>query len=132
MIKQPVNPEGMAANPAYSQAIAVSGPHKTIYVGGQNGVDGTGAIVAGGLAEQTAQALRNTGLVLKTAGAAFNDVVKWNIAVVAGEDLRQAFASFQAEVPHLSPAPAIAMAYVAGLARPGMLIEIEAIAVIAT
>ncbi len=130
MIKTPINPQAMAANPAYSQAIAVSGLHTTIYIGGQNGVDATGAIVDGGLAAQTTQALRNMALVLETAGAGFNDVVKWSINVVVGEDLRQAFAAFQAEVPHLSPAPAIGMAYVSGLGRPGFLIEIEAIAVV--
>ena len=130
MIKTPINPEGMAANPAYSQAIAVSGPHKTLYVGGQNGVDATGAIVDGGIAAQTTQALRNMALVLQAGDAGFNDVVKWTIHVVAGEDLRQAFAAFQAEVPHLNPAPAIGMAYVSGLGRPGFLIEIEAIAVV--
>ena len=33
-----LNPDGLMKNPAFSQAVAVTGPHKTIYVGGQNAV----------------------------------------------------------------------------------------------
>jgi len=129
MAVEHINPAGMAANPVYSQGVAVSGNVRTIYVGGQNGVDATG-VIADGLAGQTTQALRNVGLVLKAGGADFRDIIKWNIALVAGQDLRQAFAAFQAEVPHAGPAPAVGMAYVAGLGRPEFLIEIEAIAVV--
>jgi enamine deaminase RidA (YjgF/YER057c/UK114 family) len=123
MTVEHINPAGMAVNPVYSQGVAVSGNVKTIYVGGQNGGDGD-------LAAQTAQALRNVGLVLKAADADFTNVIKWNLAIVAGQDLRRAFAAFQAEVPQMSPPPAVGMAYVAGLARPEFLIEIEAIAVV--
>ncbi len=129
MTVEHLNPAGMANNPAYSQGVAVSGNVRTIYVGGQNGVDGSGAIAAG-LAAQTTQALRNVGQVLKAAGADFKDIVKWQIALVAGQDLRQAFAAFQAEVPRAGPAPAVGMAHVAGLGRPEFLIEVEAIAVV--
>ena len=42
---QHLTPEGMHRNPAYSQAVIVSGPARTIYIGGQNAVDATGNIV---------------------------------------------------------------------------------------
>ncbi len=129
MIVDHLNPPGLPSNPIYSQGVAVSGNYKTIYVGGQNAIDSNGAIT-GDLAVQTAQALRNVGHVLKAAGADFKDVIKWDIAVVAGHDLRQAFAAFQAEVPAVSPPPAVGMAYVAGLGRPEFLIELQAIAVV--
>jgi enamine deaminase RidA (YjgF/YER057c/UK114 family) len=43
------NPAGLPRNPAFSQAVSVEGPTRTIYVGGQNAVDadGTVAFVAG-------------------------------------------------------------------------------------
>ena len=41
-----INPEGLHRNPAFSQAVVVEQPAKTIYVGGQNGVDSSGRVVA--------------------------------------------------------------------------------------
>ena len=43
-----LNPPTLHRNPAYSQAVAVSGGARTIYVGGQNAVDASGAIVGKG------------------------------------------------------------------------------------
>jgi enamine deaminase RidA (YjgF/YER057c/UK114 family) len=43
-----LNPEGLHKNPAYSQAVAVAGPVKTVYVGGQNAVDSEGKLVGKG------------------------------------------------------------------------------------
>ncbi|MEU8272220.1 hypothetical protein AB0B89_34345 [Sphaerisporangium sp. NPDC049002] len=34
-----INPEGLHRSPAFSQAVVVEQPTKTIYIGGQNGVD---------------------------------------------------------------------------------------------
>ena len=36
---QHLSPDGLHKNPAYSQAVVVTGNAKTIYVGGQNAVD---------------------------------------------------------------------------------------------
>ncbi len=53
-----INPPALHSNPVFSQGtIAESG--RTLYIGGQNGTDASGAIVAGGIAEQTTQAMRN-------------------------------------------------------------------------
>ena len=45
---QHLNPAGLHKNPAYTQAIVVSGNATTIYVGGQNAVDAAGNIVGKG------------------------------------------------------------------------------------
>jgi len=42
-----INPDSMHKNPAFSQAVLVEGG-RTLYIGEQNGVDDSGAIVAGG------------------------------------------------------------------------------------
>ena len=34
-----LNPEGLVKSPVFTQVVAVSGAVRTIYVGGQNGVD---------------------------------------------------------------------------------------------
>ena len=39
MVARHINPEGLHRSPAFSQAVVVEQPAKTIYIGGQNGVD---------------------------------------------------------------------------------------------
>ena len=127
-----INPEEMHQNPAFSQAVVVQGAAKTIYVGGQNAVGADGKIVgAGDLDAQTEQTLKNIETVLAAAGAARDDVVKWTIFVVQGQDINKGFAAFQ-RVWGVSPRPPIiTFAFVAALANPEFLVEIEVMAVTA-
>src|SRR6185436_6733621 len=128
---QHLNPEGMHNNPAFTQAVVVEGPARTIYVGGQNAVSPDGTIVGvGDLAAQTEQVLANVETVLRAAGATIHDVIKWTLFIVQGQDIRPGFAAYQrAWGQHPNP-PAISAAFVAGLAHPDYLVEIEAIAVV--
>jgi enamine deaminase RidA (YjgF/YER057c/UK114 family) len=90
------NPEGLAQNPAFTNVVAVSGPAKTVYIGGQNAVTETGEIVAtGDIGGQTEQIFRNLETALGSAGAALENVIKWNILVVQGQPLYTAFEVFQ-------------------------------------
>lgn len=58
----------------YSQAIEANG---WIFVCGEKGVDpGTGKIVEGGIAAETAQTLKNIQAILEAAGASLDDVVR--------------------------------------------------------
>lgn len=128
---QYLNPETMHRNPAYSQAVVVTGPVKTVYIGGQNAVDATGAIVGkGDIAAQTEQVLRNIKLALEAAGAGPEHVIKWTIFLVHGQSLEAGFGAFQRVWGRQAHAPAISAAMVAGLARPEFLVEMEAIAVV--
>src|SRR5215469_13814070 len=43
-----LNPETLHKNPAFTQVITVTGPAKTIYIGGQDAVDAQGNIVGKG------------------------------------------------------------------------------------
>ncbi len=43
-----VDPEGLHKNPAFTNVVVVEGPVRTVYVGGQNAVDGSGNIVGKG------------------------------------------------------------------------------------
>ena len=130
---QHLNPDTLHSNPAYSQGVLVTGPVRTIYVGGQNAVDKTGAVVGkNDLGRQTEVALQNVGAVLAAGGAGFANVIKWNIHVVAGQPLEQAFAAYQRLVSSDAGAkPGVVTAtWVVGLAVPDCLIEIEAVAVV--
>ena len=124
-----LNPEGMHVNPAFTQAVAVSGNVKTIYIGGQNAVSPDGQIVGDTLAAQTEQIFKNIETVLAAAGATLHDIIKWTIYVVQGQDLAPGYAVFQQAWGTSAKPPAISAAFVAGLAHPAFLVEIEAIAV---
>ena len=125
-----VNPEAMHNNPAFSQAVVIEGAARTIYVGGQNAVDADGNIVgAGDLDAQTEQTLKNIETVLAASGAGRDDVVKWTIFVVQGQDINAGFAAFQRVWGAAARPPIITFAFVAGLANPEFLVEIEVLAV---
>jgi enamine deaminase RidA (YjgF/YER057c/UK114 family) len=121
-----LNPDTLHASPAFSQGVLIEGPGALLVVGGQNGVDATGAVVSDELGAQTVQALRNVLAVLESVGASQADVAKLTIYLVAGGDVGQGYAAAQ-EVWGQHPT-AITVLQVAGLARPDALVEIEALA----
>src|SRR5512138_5890 len=84
-----INPEGMLRNPAFTQVVAATGPVRTVYVGAQTPVDGSGNIIGkGDIAIQTEQVLKNIETCLRAAGAAPENIVKWNIYVVEGQPIQ--------------------------------------------
>jgi len=62
-----LQPAGLVASPAFSHVAIVPAGATTIYVGGQNGVDDTGAVVSADIAEQSSRALDNTATALAAA-----------------------------------------------------------------
>ena len=126
MTVERLNPEGMFVSPAFAQGTVAQGS-RTVYVGGQNGIDADG-VLAEGLGPQTERALRNVAAVLADAGAEPDDVVKLNIHLVAGTDANEGYAASQ-RVWTGAPT-AVTVVFVAGLGLPGALVEIDAIAVV--
>ncbi len=126
---QYLNPPDLLQSPAFSQAVVVEQPSRTVYVGGQNGVDTSGAVV-GGFAEQTARAVDNARIALAAAGGQLTDVISWTIAVVTGQDLRAGFGAMQAALAGRTHPPIVTVLQVAALAVPGALVEMSAIAVL--
>jgi enamine deaminase RidA (YjgF/YER057c/UK114 family) len=129
-MKTYINPESLVRNRAFTQAVVVEGPAKTIYVGGQNAVRPDGTVVGGTLAEQARQALRNVQAALAAAGATLHDVVRWTVAVVDGHPLADGFAAFGEAWGNAGDPPAISVHVVSGLANPLFLVEIDAVAVL--
>jgi enamine deaminase RidA (YjgF/YER057c/UK114 family) len=124
-----INPEGLHRSPAFSQAVIVEQPAKTIYIGGQNGVDADGKVVGPTVGEQATQAFRNLATILESEGASLSNIVSWSIAVVAGQSFDEGFAAFQHVWDPADPPPALTVHVVAGLG-PGFLLEIDAVAVV--
>lgn len=129
MTKRHINPDGLHRNPAFSQAVVVEQPAKTIYIGGQNGVDADGLVVGPSVGEQALQALHNLRTILESEGAGLADVAHWSIAVVDGHPINEGVAAFQQVWNPEDPPPAITVHVVAGLG-PGYLVEIDAVAVV--
>ncbi len=133
MTIQRINPDTMHKNPAFTQVATVTNPSKWIFVGGQNGVDATGKVVGKDIASQTEQAYKNVITALEAAGASLNDVFKMTIYIVQGQSLQEGFAAVQkvqkTQPQPLAP-PIVTGMFVAGLAHPDYLIEIEAVAAV--
>jgi 2-iminobutanoate/2-iminopropanoate deaminase len=109
----PVDPPGM---------VLPAGP--TLYVGGQNGIDGDGVLLDG-LGAQTEQALRNLLAVLAEAGTDADHVAKLTIYLAAGIDPTEAYAATRTVWgDHRTAVSVLAVTP----ARPGALVEIEAVA----
>jgi enamine deaminase RidA (YjgF/YER057c/UK114 family) len=129
-MKTYINPGTLARNPGFTQAVVVEAPGKTIYVGGQNAISADGRIVGDTLAEQATQALDNLRAALTAAGATLHDVVRWTVAIVEGQPVAEGFAAFQKAWGDAADPPTISVHIVSGLANPGFLVEIDAVAVI--
>lgn len=126
-----INPEGLHANPAFSQTISVEGPTRTVYVGGQNAVDASGNIVGeGDVRTQARQVFKNLEIALGAAGSKLEHVVKWTIYVVQGQPPEAGFEVFQEVWGNRGDPPTLSVVFVSGLANPGFLMEVDAIAVV--
>ena len=124
-----INPEGMHRSPAFSQAVVVEQPTKTIYIGGQNGVDADGKLVGPTLAEQSSQTFRNLATILQSEGASLANIVHWTIAVVDGHPIEEGLGAFQEAWDPADPPPAITVHVVEALGG-DFLVEIDAVAVV--
>ena len=128
---QYMSPDTLNKNPAFTNVIVVTGSVKTLYVGGQNAVDASGNIIGkGDIKAQTGQVLKNIQAALAAGGAQLEHVIKWNLYVVQGQSLPAGFEAFQQVWGRRPNPPAITMAFVAGLANPDFLVEMDAIAVV--
>ena len=120
----PIDPPEMVTSPAFAQGMVVpAGP--LLFVGGQNGIDGDGKLRKG-LAAQTEQALRNVKSVLAAAGTDPEHVAKLTIFLTAGVNPNEAYAASAAEWPHRTAVTVVTVT----MSRPGVLVEIEAVAAI--
>jgi 2-iminobutanoate/2-iminopropanoate deaminase len=107
----------------YSQAIQTNA---LIFVSGQAGVDPkTQELVAGGVAEQTTQVLKNVESVLKAAGSGLDKVVRCGVFM---KDLQE-FATMNRVYAEFFPGVPPARTTIQAARLPGdCLVEIDAIA----
>jgi 2-iminobutanoate/2-iminopropanoate deaminase len=120
------NPNGRPAPETYHYGIEVSGSVRTLYVAGQIGLCADGTIPAG-IAAQAEAVFANMKAVLDEAGMTFADVVKTTVFLTSPAD-RAAFSEIRARY-FQGAKPTSTLVYVAGLARPEFVVEVEAVAV---
>ncbi len=129
MNKKRIQPPNILHSPAFSQGIEISSLSTLLFIGGQNAVNQEGIVVGqGDFSEQSRQALKNIKSILEHAGYSIENVVKWTIYYVQGNNPALGFKAFQEvfAVPEIPPT--LSVIQVTGLASPDFLIEIEAIA----
>ncbi|WP_447948280.1 RidA family protein [Microbacterium maritypicum] len=123
-------PEGLVASPAFSHVAVVPPGATTIYIGGQNGVDTTGAVVSSDAGEQSLRAVENARIALESAGAGLDDVISWTVLIHQDADLRAAYGAVASRLAREGAPPLVTAALVAGLGVPGALIEVSAVAAV--
>lgn len=127
-----INPPGLydpRAN-GYTHVVVAPAQGRTVYVAGQGGENAAGQLPPG-FGDQVHQALANLRTALAAAGASVHDVAKLTVLVVGHTEQRLAL--FSQAVRGLWPdgaAPACTLIPVPRLALDGMLIEVEAMAVL--
>lgn len=121
----------------FSQGWSITGDVRWIFVGGQISADARGRTIgAGDIAVQTRNVFENIQKVLAEAGASMRDIVKLNTYYVfdgQGDEIRVFWEQMtRVRMEYIAdPGPAATAVRVAGLAYPDLLIEVEAIAVVA-
>lgn len=123
-----LQPEGLVRNPAFSHGAVIPPGATTIYIGGQNGVDETGKVASHDAAAQAGRAIDNVETVLRAAGVTLADVVAWTVLIAADADVAAAYEAIAPRLARAGAPPLVTAARVAGLAVPGALLEISAIA----
>jgi len=124
-----INPPGLSRPTGYTHVV-LAADGRTAYVAGQVALDSTGALVgAGDFRAQADRVYANLRIALASVGATFSDVVKTTTFIT---DVANAATLREIRGKYLDPArlPANSMIPVAALARPGLLLEIEAVAVL--
>jgi 2-iminobutanoate/2-iminopropanoate deaminase len=116
-------PDAPAAIGPYSQAITAGG---FLFASGQIPLDpATGALIDGGVAEQTHRVLKNLAGVLQAAGIGFDRVVKTTVYLADMNDFATVNEIYGGYFP--APAPARATVQVARLPK-DVRVEIDCIA----
>lgn len=126
-----LRPEGLVRSPAFSHVAIVPPGATTVYIGGQNAVDGDGTLVGGDdVVAQTEQVMKNLQVALAAGGASVHDLVMMTVLFVDGVDLAAAYPVAAAGLA--GAAPPVVSARVAGLAVPGALLEVSAVAAVSS
>jgi 2-iminobutanoate/2-iminopropanoate deaminase len=121
-----INPPGLTRPTGYTHVV-VSADGRTAYVAGQVAFDSTGKVVGvGDFQAQAEQVFANLRRALVSVGASFGDVVKTTTFLTDLKNL-PALRDIRARYFDATHPPANTLVPVTALARPELLLEIEAV-----
>lgn len=132
MERKYLNPPTLLQPRGYTHIVTVEGGGKMIFISGQVAVDKDGKLVGpGDLKTQIRQAGSNLKLALEAAGATPADIVKTNTYIVNYKQADySALREARAELFPSGEPPASTLVGVTSLAVDGLMVEMEAIAVV--
>lgn len=120
------NPDGVAGPFAtYTHGIELEGPHRFLFGAGQTGVAADGS-VGEGIEAQAQLVWQNIQKVLESAAMEITDIVQLNMLLLNRDDYAGAAAVRESFLD--GHRPASTLMYVAGLAKPEWLVEVDFIA----
>ena len=121
-----INPPGLTKPTGYTHVVVTS-DGRTAYIAGQVALDSAGQVVGGGdFKAQAEQVFKNLRRALASVGASFEDVLKTTTYITSLENL-PALREARGRYFHADRPPANSLIPVATLARPELLLEIEAV-----
>ena len=134
MSVQLFTPEGMLPNAPYHHVAVASGT-RFVYLAGQIAHTGDGSPIPADLSGQVSQAFRNVARGLSAAGAGFQDVVRLTIYVTDWQtekigEFMDGVTAVAEEIGLPMPLPPSSLIEVVQLYEPGVLVEVEATAVL--
>lgn len=123
-----INPAALSKPPGYTHVVEATAPARIVYIAGQLGVGLDGQVV-GDFRAQAVQTFENLKAALASVGGRFEHVVKLNNYFTNIDDLPIFREVRDAYLPKANK-PASTTLSISKLARPGALLEIEAVAIL--
>lgn len=116
--------------PQFSQGVRTG---SLLQTAGQVGADPATGALADGVRAQTAHALQNVNAIIEAGGATFDDVIMLRVYLAEAGDFAAMNEAYDAFVPGHTPSAVLPArtTVVTGFANPQILVEIDALAVIA-
>ena len=124
-----LNPPSLAKPTGYTHVVVAPDGH-TVYIAGEVALDSTGQVV--GAADFTAQADRafaNLGRALASVGGTMSDLVKTTTFITDAKNIA-AIREIRGHYLDQAHLPASTLVVISSLARPELLIEVEAVAIL--
>src|ERR1700722_194633 len=128
--KEFLNPKTLMPPAGYSHLAKVT-DGSLVYIAGQVSADTSGQLVGeGNLEAQAEQVFKNLKAAVEAAGGSMADIIKMNVYLTAEVDANEVpkFRAVRDRYVNAAAPPASTLVFVSRLARPGWLIEIEAVA----
>jgi enamine deaminase RidA (YjgF/YER057c/UK114 family) len=122
-------PETLPQAAGYSHVAGIAPGSRLVWTSGQVPIAPDGTVATGDWEAQTRQVMLNLQAALEAGGATWNDVFKLTIYVVDTSAL-PVVRSVRDEFVNTERPPTSSLVQVAGLVRPDLLLEIEAIAAV--